>query len=222
MMRPSGALASVTIGLALVVGACGGGPEPEPVEPAPDTTATTAPDTAGEGARREAEAARLCERARSAMEAGDYDRARQLYSEAAERYPGTECARTASDQIDRVDAIAAIRERVHFEFDRSAITDEAAQVLQRKAEALRQYPDVEVTVEGHADERGSLEYNQALGMRRAESAKQYLVSLGLEADRMRTVSYGEERPLVDESNEQAWSMNRRAEFVITDMGGLAP
>ena len=220
MKRMKGVVAGGILATVLMAAGCGGNPPPEP-EPEPEAT-TPAPDTADRDAeRREEEARRLCERARAALEAGNYGTARDLYREALERYPGTGCAEEAEGQIDRVDAIEAIRARIHFEFDRSRITDEAASVLQRKAEALRQYPEVELTIEGHADERGSLEYNQALGMRRAESARQYLVSLGLQADRFRTVSYGEERPLVNESNERAWAQNRRAEFVITDMGSLA-
>lgn len=220
MIRLKGALMSGVVATVLLSAACGGNPPPEP-EPAPDTT-TTAPDTAdAEAAQREEEARRLCERAQAALEEGNYDTARDLYRQAMEQYPGTGCAADAEMQIDRVDAIAAIRERIHFGFDRSQITDEAAEVLDRKAEALRQFADVQLTIEGHADERGSLEYNQALGMRRAESAKQHLVSLGLQPDRFRTVSYGEERPLVNESTEGAWAQNRRSEFVITDMGSLA-
>ncbi len=95
------------------------------------------------------------------------------------------------------------------------ITDEAAAVLQRKADVLRDHPDVRLTIEGHCDERGSIEYNQALGLRRAESAKRYLVSLGLDAARFQTVSFGEERPLVAASGEAAWAQNRRDEFRIT-------
>lgn len=210
-----------TPGVILLIGllaACGGQqppPEPEP-EPQPQPTEQPEDDSAA----REAEARRLCERARAAIEAGNYDTARDLLRQAQRDYPGTACAEGAEAEMERVDAIEAIRARVHFEFDRSNITDEAAAVLQRKGQAMRDYPGVRVTIEGHCDERGSLEYNQALGMRRAEAAKRYLVSLGLEEDRFRTVSYGEERPLVPESDEQAWAMNRRAEFVIDDMGGL--
>lgn len=199
-----------------LVAACGGKPPPEPAEPQPEP----APRETAPAPDREAEAARLCERAEAALEAGDYDRARELFRQAQREYPGTRCAEAAVSALERVEALATIKERVHFEFDKSRITDEAAAVLQRKAEVLREHGGVQLTIEGHCDERGSLEYNQALGMRRAESTRRYLVGLGLQADRFRTVSYGEERPLVNESNERAWAMNRRAEFVITQAGEL--
>jgi len=113
-----------------------------------------------------------------------------------------------------------VRDQIHFEFDRARITDEAAAILQAKAEILRNFPNVAVTIEGHADERGSLEYNQALGQRRAESAKTYLVNLGLSASMFRTVSYGEERPVAQGANESAWAENRRDEFVLPDANAM--
>jgi peptidoglycan-associated lipoprotein len=85
---------------------------------------------------------------------------------------------------------------------------------------LRKYPNLMVTIEGHADERGSLEYNQALGQRRAESAKTYLVNLGLSGAMFRTVSFGEERPIAQGSNESAWAQNRRDEFVVPNTEAL--
>lgn len=202
--------------------ACGGNPAPEPppvvaeTQPAPDADSLAAVMAA----QREAAADRLCQEAEAAMAAGNYERARNLYRQAQTEYAGTACANRSSDMIARLDAIQTIRERIHFEFDKSRITDEAAAVLQRKAEVLRQYPGVKLTLEGHCDERGSLEYNQALGQRRAESAKKYLVELGVSADMFRTVSYGEERPVAQGSNEQAWAQNRRSEFVIENMGAF--
>ena len=109
---------------------------------------------------------------------------------------------------------------MHFEFDRSRITDEAAAILQRKADVLRAHPDLQIAIEGHCDERGSLEYNMALGQRRAQSAMQYLVSLGISADMFSTVSFGEERPIAQGSNEGAWAQNRRSEFVIGNLDAL--
>lgn len=213
-MRREPLLVGALLIVFVAAAACGGNPPPEP-EPTPETTtAPPPPDTDDDAARREAEANRLCERAMSAMEAGDYATARELLRQVVREYPGTECASLAPERIERANALEAITARVHFEFDRSRITDEAAAVLQRKAEALRAYPDVTLTIEGHCDERGSLEYNQALGLRRAESAKSYLVDLGLAPSRFRTVSYGEERPVAMGSNETAWAQNRRAEFVI--------
>lgn len=221
----SGWRLAVIGGMAVAVGAagaaCGGNPPPE--EPAPRTTdvdedslaaARARQDSLERARQREREAADLCERAEAALEAGNYDTARDLFRRAVEEYGGTGCAERADEGLDRVAAVETVKERVHFEFDRSRITDEAARVLQRKAEVLREHPDLRVTVEGHCDERGSLEYNQALGMRRAQATVEYLVGLGLSRDRFRTVSYGEERPLVNASHEQAWARNRRGEFVL--------
>jgi peptidoglycan-associated lipoprotein len=107
---------------------------------------------------------------------------------------------------------------VHFEYDESDITSEAERVLRDKVDILRANPAVRMRVEGHADERGSTEYNQALASRRAQSVKTFITGFGLEGDRFETVSFGEERPLVNRSDEEAWAQNRRAEFVITGGG----
>lgn len=225
-MRRTSAWGGLIVLGALGAAACGGNPPPEP-EPEPTQTETTA-DTADEAQarqdsiRREKEADELCSRAEAALEAGNYDRARRLFERAQSQYGGTGCAQRAESGIERVEAVRTIKERIHFEFDRSRITDESAQVLQRKAEVLRRFPDVRITVEGHTDERGSLEYNQALGMRRAQSTLEYLVDMGLDENRFSTVSYGEERPLVDASNERAWSQNRRAEFIIENLDAINP
>jgi peptidoglycan-associated lipoprotein len=101
-----------------------------------------------------------------------------------------------------------------FDFDKSDIRPDARPALSKTAEFLRNYPQVKVTIEGHCDERGSTEYNLALGDRRAQSAKQFLSSLGISADRMTTVSYGKERPFCTEHNEECWQQNRRAHLVL--------
>lgn len=105
--------------------------------------------------------------------------------------------------------------RVHFDFDRFDIRPGDMEVLKENAALLRKFPSVKVQIEGHCDERGTAEYNLALGERRANSTKNYLVSLGISADRLSTISYGEERPLDPGQNEEAWAKNRRAEFVVT-------
>lgn len=104
---------------------------------------------------------------------------------------------------------------VFFGYDSAEVDAEGRRVLDANAVVLQRYPTWEITVEGHCDERGTAEYNLALGERRALSARDYLVARGLEADRIRTVSYGKEFPFDPESNEQAWARNRRAHFVIT-------
>ncbi len=107
-----------------------------------------------------------------------------------------------------------LSEDIYFEFDSSALLQEAQSVLAGKAEYLRNNPDVTVVVEGHCDERGTNEYNLALGDRRATSAKTYLVDLGIAESRLTTISYGEERPVDTGHDEEAWAKNRRAHFAI--------
>jgi peptidoglycan-associated lipoprotein len=107
-----------------------------------------------------------------------------------------------------------MQEDIHFEFDKSTLTPAAQDNLMKKAEWLKENPDATVTIEGHADDRGTNEYNLALGERRAESAKNFLVDLGIAPSRMTTISYGEERPLCPQQTEECWAKNRRDHFVI--------
>lgn len=105
-------------------------------------------------------------------------------------------------------------ERIYFAFDDATLTAEAQRILRRKADYLRRNPGLGLRIEGHCDERGTFEYNLALGDRRAESVKSFLIGLGIGPSRLFTISYGEERPLDPGSNEAAWAMNRRAEFQL--------
>ena len=107
------------------------------------------------------------------------------------------------------DLEASAGDRVFFAFDRSDITPEAQEILARQADWLRRYPNVTVTVEGHCDERGTREYNLALGERRAQAVKNVLVASGIPASRISTISYGKERPAVVGSSEDAYAQNRR-------------
>ena len=91
---------------------------------------------------------------------------------------------------------------------------DARDALTKDAEFLRSYPQVRVSIEGHCDERGSTEYNLGLGQRRAEAAKNFLISLGISGDRMETISWGKERPFCTEHNEACWQQNRRGHFVL--------
>ena len=104
---------------------------------------------------------------------------------------------------------------VFFRLDMSEIEAASQQVLNANADILKKYPTWVITIEGHCDERGSAEYNLALGERRALAARNYLVSLGIPADRLRTVSYGKEFPFDPAHDESAWAKNRRAHFVVT-------
>jgi peptidoglycan-associated lipoprotein len=102
----------------------------------------------------------------------------------------------------------------YFDLDKSDLRDDARSALTKDAEFLRSYPDVRVLIEGHCDERGSTEYNLALGQRRAEAAKNYLISLGITAGRIDSTSWGKERPFCTEHDESCWQQNRRAHFVL--------
>jgi len=108
-----------------------------------------------------------------------------------------------------------VGDTVHFAYDKYDIQDEDRAILQRQAAWLGKYPQIRVTVEGHCDERGTREYNLALGARRANAVKEYLVSLGVSAGRLDTISYGKERPMCTASNEDCWAQNRRGVTIIT-------
>jgi peptidoglycan-associated lipoprotein len=107
-----------------------------------------------------------------------------------------------------------MQEDIYFEFDKSTLLPAAQDNLLRKAEWLRENADATITIEGNCDERGTNEYNLALGDRRAESAKAFLVDLGIDSARISTISYGEERPVDPRHNEEAWAKNRRDHFVV--------
>jgi peptidoglycan-associated lipoprotein len=118
---------------------------------------------------------------------------------------------TLSELVDR-----RLRD-AYFDFDRSDVREDARATLTRNADALKQilreYPTGTVVIEGHCDERGSAEYNLGLGDRRGTAAQEFLVQLGVSAGRLRTISYGKERPQCTESDEDCWQMNRRVHFV---------
>lgn len=173
----------------LPVGACS---RRQPPEPQP----VALPDTAGQGAR-----------------AAELERMRQ--DSIARARAGDE-ARRAEEMAARARAI--LEEIVHFDYDDSTIRADAQESLARKVPLLRANPDVRLRVVGHADERGSVEYNLALGMRRANAVRDYLAGFGIAADRFDTISMGEDMPMDPRSNEQAWALNRRAEFSVAAGG----
>jgi len=107
---------------------------------------------------------------------------------------------------------AADLQVVYFGYDSFSLDDQARAALDGNAKLLRENPSLAVSVDGHCDERGTVEYNQALGQKRAETVQQYLVDLGLGADRFRIISYGKERPAAEGHDEAAWARNRRVEF----------
>ncbi|MEK9965197.1 MAG: peptidoglycan-associated lipoprotein Pal [Rhodospirillaceae bacterium] len=109
-----------------------------------------------------------------------------------------------------------VGDRVFFDFDKSNLSPDARTAVERWAAWLKTYPANKVVIQGHADERGTREYNLALGERRSDSARDYLVSLGIDSNRVSIVSFGKERPAVVGSNERAWAQNRRAVIVINN------
>ena len=115
------------------------------------------------------------------------------------------------DQLNR----AGYLKDAFFDYDKSDIRDDSRAVLAADADWLKKYASVQILIEGHCDERGTSEYNLALGDRRANACKEYLVSLGLDGARIKTVSYGKERPFCTASTEDCWQQNRRGHFVIT-------
>jgi len=128
-----------------------------------------------------------------------------------------EASRRAVERRQQEDIEARIRFQetdIYFDYNESTLRWDSQEELKIKAEWMRAHPDVNVIIEGHCDERGSAAYNIALGERRAETAKNFIVDLGVESDRIESVSFGEERPVDPRSSEEAWSKNRRAHFVI--------
>ena len=152
-------------------------------------------------------------------QAAQEEAARQWEMQAEEELQQAQLAEQAAkeEEMERAQMAAMqmfMNEDVYFDFDSSAIGDVAKDVLSRKAEWLRMAPDASVIIEGHCDERGTSAYNIALGDRRAESVKAFLLILGINADQLSTISYGEERPVDMGKNEESWAKNRRAHFVI--------
>src|SRR5437899_5237601 len=179
------------------VAACGGRHKPE--LPGPVTANT---DSVAEAQRLEAE--RQAREAAAAKEREEADRRRQqqIADSLAALGKSTEAVR------------ALLATMIHFDYDKAIIRGGDAAVLDQKVAILQANPALRIRISGHCDERGSDEYNLALGNRRATAAKQYLVSHGIDAGRVETVSYGEERPIDPGHNEEAWAKNRRDEVDI--------
>lgn len=158
--------------------------------------------------RKAVEEARLKEEEEARLKAEEERRIEEerLKEEEAEITPqvAREAETTTVPQLDDI----------HFDFDKSDIRADSREILQKNADWLQNNPDVKIQIEGHCDERGTAEYNLALGERRAMSTKKYLISLGISADRIYTISYGEELPLDPNHNKDAWGKNRRAHFLV--------
>lgn len=117
----------------------------------------------------------------------------------------------SSDEIERMGILAEI----HFDYDKSDLREGDRAILAKNADALKKFDFLKISVEGHCDDRGSIEYNLALGEKRAKTAFDYLVSLGVPAERMKSVSYGKEVPLCQDANESCWTRNRRDHFTVS-------
>ena len=189
-------LALATFVTALAVAACGKKPDTTP------TPVATTPDTAAENAKRRADSI-------AAAQADSLARARALADSIA-RARAADSAAAASRGADEVRAMLATL--IHFEFNKAEIQAPDQAILDQKIAILQKNPGLRIQISGNCDERGSQEYNLALGNRRANAAKQYLVTHGIDAGRIETVSNGEERPLDPGHTEDAWAKNRRDEF----------
>jgi len=130
-----------------------------------------------------------------------------------EQKPVTEEAKPEAKEEERAPAVAAGLQPIYFDFDRSFIRDDARSVMKANAEWLKANPKAKIRIEGNCDERGTKEYNQALGQRRASSAKKYLTDLGIAAKRISLISYGKEKPVCTEQSEECWQKNRRDDLV---------
>jgi len=151
--------------------------------------------------------------------AAQEEAARQWEMAAEEDIEDQDQAEAAAKEEELMQELAAAKqmfenEDIHFDFDSSALQPMAREVLQRKADFLFEMVDASIIIEGHCDERGTEAYNIALGDRRAESAKAFLVDIGIDPSRLTSISYGEERPVDSASNAEAWAKNRRVHFVI--------
>ena len=126
----------------------------------------------------------------------------------------TDSASTSIEPGSQEDLIVNVGDRVFFNYDSAELDTDAQELLQDQVAWLKQYSNVSVIIEGHCDERGTREYNLALGEKRAQSVKNYLINLGISSDRVSTISYGKERPAVVGSNDGAWAQNRRSVTIV--------
>jgi len=138
----------------------------------------------------------------------------QLSQEERREKAQLEKEKQASEEKRRIEKMDILEKKIHFAFDSYELNPNARDLLKKKAKVLKRYPEQRMIIEGHCDERGTEEYNLALGERRARAAYEFLILLGVDAGRLRIISYGEEKPIDPGHNETAWSKNRRDEFKI--------
>src|SRR6267378_3191589 len=200
-MKPVSLLFVIGMSAAVVAGACG--------KKTPQTIAPVAnPDSAAQAEKARQDS---IDAARAAADREARDAAERL---AAQRTRDSLAALTSTTEAVR----STLASMIHFDYDKSNIRSDDAGTLDQKVAILQANPELRIRVGGHCDERGSDEYNLALGNRRAQAAKQYLVSHGIDASRIETQSWGEEKPLAQGHDEAAWSQNRRDEFEIISGG----
>jgi peptidoglycan-associated lipoprotein len=204
------------LGAIALVAACSSTPQPQAATPAVDSAAIRArADSLAAAARRSdslAAAALARARADSLAMAARAARPDSVRAQVL-RDGGTEPVMTASGLDAASEAL--LIEAVYFDFDRSEVRRDQTNKMESKLTLLRGNPRLELQIDGHADERGSDEYNLALGLRRAAAVKRWFTERGTADARLRIHSYGEERPAAQGSNEEAWAQNRRAEFRVT-------
>jgi peptidoglycan-associated lipoprotein len=150
----------------------------------------------------------------SSASSGSSDSSSSTSSSTSSSGASSDSATTYSYDTDPKTALIKVGDRVLFGYDSSELDDDDRSVLDNQAKFLNQNPSLKVTIEGHCDERGTREYNLALGEKRASAVKDYLISVGINSERISVVSYGKERPQVLGSNKAAWSMNRRSVTTI--------
>ena len=198
MMKQNWTILALTLLLALMVTFSVSSCAKKKISSEPATT------TAEEEARRRAE---------------EEARQRELERQKALREEDLSEERLSEEMADQRTASAKVmfeNEDIYYEFDSIRLSPDAQEILTKKAKWLRANPEATVTIEGHCDNRGTNEYNLALGEGRAQSAKAFLVDLGIKSTRLNTISYGEERPIDRAQTEDAWARNRRAHFVIVE------
>ena len=198
-MKSVSLLLALGLGVAVAASSCGGGGAPQNPTPAVDTAAEN-------------------QRVRDSIAAAQAEADRLAREEAERLARQREADSLAALNRSAEEVRNMLASMIHFDLDKSNIRSDDMGALDQKVAILQANPDLRIRIGGHCDERGSDEYNLALGNRRAQAAKQYLVSHGIDASRIETQSWGEERPLVDGHDESAWSQNRRAEFEVTSGG----
>jgi peptidoglycan-associated lipoprotein len=236
------ALTVVVLSMMIFASACGGkkpaapAAPPPPPPPAPTATLTANPNTvnAGQPTTLSWETANATDVSIDGIGAVDATGSRQVTpadsttyhlvakgaggtQEATARVTVTQATTQQPTEVSLTDeqAFAQNVKDIYFDYDAYTVRGQDQAVLQADANFFKQHPNIHFTIEGHCDERGSTEYNLALGDNRASSAKNALVQLGIPAASIRTISYGKEKPFCTESNEQCWQQNRRAHFVIS-------